>query len=242
MLGPVEFVDEVDSTNRVLLDRARDGAPHGLVLVADHQTGGRGRLDRRWEAQPGAALLVSVLLRPELAVDRLHLLTVAAALAAREACAEVAGVSPELKWPNDLLLDRDGVPAKLAGLLAESIVDGERAAAVVIGMGLNLRSAKMPEGAVALDDMTDQRVDRDRLLDCWLHAFGRRLGIWDESTLLADYRAACSTIGKSVRVDLPGRLLQGVAVGVDDDARLELQTPNGSEVVAAGDVVHLRRV
>src|SRR5688572_11936703 len=98
MLGPVELVDEVDSTNRVLLERARAGAPHGLVLVADHQTAGRGRLDRRWEAEPGAALLVSVLLRPDVTPDRLHRVTMAAAVGAVDACRELAGVGVSIKW------------------------------------------------------------------------------------------------------------------------------------------------
>jgi BirA family biotin operon repressor/biotin-[acetyl-CoA-carboxylase] ligase len=108
---------EVDSTNRYLLDEARAGAPEGLVAVADHQTAGRGRLGRRWEAPRGSNLLASVLLRPALAVDELHLCTVVVALAARTACALVAAVAPELKWPNDLIVGE----RKLAGVLAESV-------------------------------------------------------------------------------------------------------------------------
>src|SRR4051812_27340870 len=105
------------------------GAPEGLAAVADHQTAGRGRLGRAWVAPPGASLLLSVLFRPDLAPERLHLTTAAVALAAAEACEAVAGVLPVLKWPNDLLVgDR-----KLAGVLAES-----RLPAVVVGIGLNV--------------------------------------------------------------------------------------------------------
>ena len=112
----VHWLDEVDSTNTYVRDRARQGAPAGLVAVADHQTAGRGRLDRRWESPPGANLLASVLLRPGCGAGDVHLCAGAVALAGADACREVAGVEPVLKWPNDLLLDG----AKLAGVLAEA--------------------------------------------------------------------------------------------------------------------------
>src|SRR5882757_2405609 len=136
VLGPVEMVDEIDSTNAELLRRSRAGAPHGAVLVAGHQTAGRGRLDRRWEAPPGSSLLISVLLRPSLPTEELHLLTFAAGLAAVDACREVAGVELSLKWPNDVILDTDDGVRKVAGLLAESTVEGGDVSAVVVGMGL----------------------------------------------------------------------------------------------------------
>jgi BirA family transcriptional regulator, biotin operon repressor / biotin---[acetyl-CoA-carboxylase] ligase len=143
----------LDSTNSYLVDQARSGAPEGLVAVADYQTAGRGRMGRRWEAPQGANLLASVLLRPSLAPSELHLLTIVAALAAADACAETARVQAGLKWPNDLLVGE----RKLAGVLAES-VPGEpspeesspeessrRVArgetmrrAVVLGLGLNV--------------------------------------------------------------------------------------------------------
>ena len=111
---------DLDSTNRQAADLARAGAPEGVVVVADHQTAGRGRLGRVWDAPPGSSLLMTVLLRPALDAARLHLVTMAVALAAADACAEVAGFVPELKWPNDLVVqDR-----KLAGILAEAGFEG----------------------------------------------------------------------------------------------------------------------
>src|SRR5438093_10750048 len=95
---------ELDSTNRYALELARSGAPEGIVVVADHQTAGRGRLGRSWTAAPGSSLLLSILLRPSLVPERLHLSTVAVALAAADACDHVAGVRPSLKWPNDLVI------------------------------------------------------------------------------------------------------------------------------------------
>src|SRR5687768_17788881 len=100
--GDVRRVDEIDSTNTALLAEAKAGAPEGVVLVADHQTAGRGRLGRTWEAPPGASLLVSVLLRPD--VSSVELVTMAAGLAMAEAVEQVAGVDARLKWPNDLVV------------------------------------------------------------------------------------------------------------------------------------------
>ena len=226
VLGPVETTPEVDSTNAELLRRARDGEPHGLVLVADHQTAGRGRLGRTWEAQPGAALLVSVLLRPALPPDELFRVTFAAALAARDACTSVASVTPDIKWPNDLLIGDH----KLAGLLAESVVTGARVDAVVVGMGLNLRATGLPAGAAAVDG-----VDRDTLLRAWLDQLDARLA---DTDLLGQYRAACATIGRHIRVERPDGPLEGVASGVDDLGRLVVD----GQAVAAGDVIHVRAI
>ncbi len=140
MLEPVHrhpaFGRGSDSTNRYLLDEARAGAAGGLVVVADHQTAGRGRLGRRWEAPAGANLLVSVLLRPSLPIEELHLCTVAMALATRAACSAVTAgaVVPVLKWPNDVMVGE----RKLAGILAETIPGDGGSRAVVVGMGLNV--------------------------------------------------------------------------------------------------------
>src|SRR5580658_3871436 len=136
--GEIRRFSELDSTNRYLLDEARAGGPDGLVAVTDHQTAGRGRLGRRWEAPAGANLLVSVLLRPAIPIEELHLCTVAMALAARSACGRGAGVECVLKWPNDVMVGEK----KLAGILAETIPEGPESGgsrAVVVGLGVNVR-------------------------------------------------------------------------------------------------------
>jgi BirA family biotin operon repressor/biotin-[acetyl-CoA-carboxylase] ligase len=230
----IELLDVTDSTNRVVAARAAAGAPEGLVVAADLQTAGRGRLDRTWEAEAGTSLLVSVLLRPlDLAVARWHLLTAAAGLAARRSCEQVAGFRPDLKWPNDLLVgDR-----KLAGILAEST-----GRAVVVGMGCNVHQA--PPGAVWVDAVVGRRVDRSDLLGAWLAALDGYLGRWDD--LAVEYAATCSTVGRVVAVQLgddPGvdRPLVGLAEAIDDEGRLVVRPATGPAVaVAAGDVTHVR--
>jgi BirA family biotin operon repressor/biotin-[acetyl-CoA-carboxylase] ligase len=229
----VRWVEETDSTNTRLLDDARAGAPEGRVLVADHQTAGRGRLGRRWEAPPGSALLVSVLVRPSLPVARAHLVTMAAGLAASDACEAVAGVRPGLKWPNDLVVD----DAKLAGLLAESVVDGESLRALVVGMGLNV-TAVPAEGATCLADHGAGPVERRDLLDAWLARLDARLA--DLGAVLADYRPRCATLGRDVRVERPDGVVEGRATDVTDAGHLVVDTDAARVELAVGDVVHVR--
>jgi BirA family biotin operon repressor/biotin-[acetyl-CoA-carboxylase] ligase len=245
----VTRLEDTDSTNRVVLEQAAAGEPEGAVVVADHQTAGRGRLGRTWQAPPGASLLVTVLLRPALAVADAHLVTIAAALAAADACDAVAGVRPALKWPNDLVVERDGTTRKVAGLLAESVVRGGRVDAVALGMGLNVQwPADLPDDlrpiATALNHEAGHDVDRDEVLTAWLAGLGER---YDRLTapggidaLLAAYRVACVTLGREVRVELPGETLLGTAVDVTSDGHLEVETATGRRIVAAGDVIHLR--
>src|SRR4029079_12035803 len=151
------------------------------------QTAGRGRLDRSWIAPPGAALLVSALLRPRLPVERLHLVTLAAALAAIDAVRALAGIDAQLKWPNDVVVD----DRKLAGILAES--DG--AGAIVVGMGLNVRGDWFPPELAAT--ATSCAVDRDEVLEAWLGAFDARLDRLDG--VLDAARAVSATLGRRVR-------------------------------------------
>ena len=245
----VRRLAETDSTNRVVLDLARAGEPEGIVVVADHQTAGRGRLGRVWQAPPGASLLVTVLLRPTIAVADAHLVTIAAALAAADACEEVAGVRPALKWPNDLVVEREGATRKLAGLLAESIVQGGRIDAVALGMGLNVQwPSPLPDDladiATALNLEAGRDVARDDVLTSWLACLAdryRRLTApRGAEALLAAYRVACSTLGREVRAELAGETVLGTAADVTREGHLVVDTAEGRRVVTAGDVVHLR--
>ena len=226
----IRLLDVTDSTNRVVADLAAGGAPEGLVVSADLQTAGRGRLDRSWEAEPGGGLLVSLLLRPrDLPMSRWHLATAAAGLAGRDACEEVARVRADLKWPNDLMRGS----RKLAGILAES-----RAGALVLGMGLNVHSG--PPGSACLDDLAGRRVARSDLLVAWLRSLDRLLDDWN--LVATRYRAECSTVGMEVSVEQVGSRLVGTAQSIDDEGRLVVRPAGGGALVpvSAGDVVHLR--
>lgn len=237
----------VSSTNAVALEASAAGAPEGLVVVADEQTSGRGRLGRSWEAPAGASLLCSVLLRPHEADLRElgsgFLLTACVALAAREAARALAAVTCELKWPNDLLVGG----RKLAGVLAERAVDG----GVVVGIGCNLTTPVpgcWPHGGTSLEEVSGRAVGRDAFLEAFLGGIERRYAPLASDPLgagrqrvLEEARAALSTLGAPVRVDLPsGRVVEGTATALRDDGRLVVASRAGELVVEAGDVVHLR--
>lgn len=200
--------------------------------MADMQTAGRGRRGRRWVAPPGTSLLVSVLLRPALEVERLHLAVAAMALAACDACADVAGLRPTLKWPNDVVVgDR-----KLGGVLAEVHGGG-----VVVGIGLNVGDhPALPAGAVSLAEAAGRPVDREALLPALLRWLAGRVRDW--GAVASDYRRSCSTLGRLVRVELGDEAFTGTAADVGDDGTLLVDVGACLRPVVAGDVVHLRPV
>ena len=231
---------ELDSTNHHLLDEARKGAADGLVAVADHQTAGRGRLDRTWESPPGSSLLVSVLLRPALEPGAAHRVVMAAALALADAVGDVAGFTPELKWPNDLVVGE----RKLAGLLAEREPGpGEMRPAVIVGAGVNVNWTVFPpelaELATACNLEAGRAVDRDALLEHYLDRLGHRLDALD--AVPSDYRARLATIGRRVRVEQASGAITGVAVDVRDAGELVVRDDAGeAHVITTADVMHLR--
>lgn len=228
----VRHVQETGSTNSDLVELARAGAAHHSVIVADHQTAGRGRLDRKWEAPPGANLLVSLLFKPS-SSRPLHHYTHIVGLAARNASNTVFGVLPDLKWPNDLLID----DRKVAGILAQGGADF-----VVVGIGVNVGWA--PEGAARLGDHvrgSSAELGPLDLLRAMLVEVERHEAM-SNIELRATYESQLSTIGRRVRVELTnGVVVEGSAIGVDDEARLAVQFDSGETIaVDVGDVIHLR--
>jgi BirA family biotin operon repressor/biotin-[acetyl-CoA-carboxylase] ligase len=243
----------IDSTNRYACDAAETGAAHGLVVIADEQTAGRGRLDRRWTAPAGSSLLCSVLFRTPLEPVRLHLLPSIVALAALDAVDDVVGYGAAIKWPNDLVVGA----RKLAGILAEVVPGtGSEQRAVVVGLGLNVA---WPPGWPPLGESTEldllarrsttlsaiagRPVDRGQVTESFLTALRRRhaafLDTGDEETLRA-YRRRCSTIGRDVRVLLSDEEVRGAAVDVTEDGRLLVVADGRLRAFDAGDVVHVR--
>ncbi|MDE3082028.1 MAG: biotin--[acetyl-CoA-carboxylase] ligase [Acidobacteriota bacterium] len=233
----VEHVTEVESTNDVVAERARAGEPEGLALFADHQSRGRGRLGRSWDASPGSALLCSLLLRPALGDDRVQWAVAAVALSARAALAR-HGLACDLKWPNDLLVGEE----KIAGILAELVTTPSRG--IVVGLGVNLSECPPDVGATHLARYLDTVPSSRDLLADVLDEVGARRGLLDTpeglARLAAQYRDALATIGLHVVVHQRDDTWEGTALGVDDAGHLVVRGADGERVVAAGDVVHLR--
>ncbi len=242
----VEVVAQSPSTNAALARRAREGERPGLALVAEHQTAGRGRLDRGWVTPPRAALTVSLLVHPAtVPVARWPWLPLLTGLAVLDAV-RTTGVAASLKWPNDVLLTHDGDERKVAGILVERI-ETPAGAAAVVGVGLNVTTSRdeLPVATGTSLTLAGARdPDRGELLVTLLAAFSRWYDGWVGAAgqgLRTPYRQACSTVDREVRVELPGgRVLLGRATGVDDDGRLLVDDGLRVHVLGAGDVVHVR--
>ncbi|MBK5307342.1 MAG: biotin--[acetyl-CoA-carboxylase] ligase [Frankiaceae bacterium] len=227
----VEVVEQAGSTNAVVAERARGGEPAGLVVVAEHQTAGRGRLDRTWLSPARAGLTFSVLLQPQLAAADRAWLPLLAGVAVVRAVRDQAMVDAVLKWPNDVLVEG----RKLGGLLAETVSPG----GVVVGIGLNVTTtrAELPD-----DRSTSLRLegavtnDRDILLRAVLRELSAVLA--DVAGSRREYAELCSSLGQLVRVELPHTSIEGTAERVDDVGWLVVD----GTAYGAGDVVHLRSV
>ncbi len=241
----LEVVAATGSTNADVLQRARDGAAEGLVIAADEQTAGRGRLGRTWSSPPGASVSVSVLLRPDLAPDGLGWLPLLTGLAVSAAIAEVCEVAALVKWPNDVLVD-GARPGKVAGILLER-ADG--AACVGFGINTSMTAEELPvpeasslllAGAIAPDPNVLVAACVRELHHRYSH-FLASGGDPIRSGLADEYSARCATLGRVVEVRLPGgERWQGTALAVDGLGRLQVDTEGGPRSVAAGDVLHLR--
>ncbi|HEX2053029.1 MAG TPA: biotin--[acetyl-CoA-carboxylase] ligase [Actinomycetota bacterium] len=219
-----------DSTNRQGLEWAARGAAHGSLLVADYQTEGRGRLERRWEAPAGSSLLASIVLRPDWPPEQWALLNLAAAVALCE-CLDDLEVRAEVKWPNDVLLGG----RKVCGILAES-----SDAAAVLGIGVNVRQRSFPDGlrhpATSLELATGRSFDRGELACRLLGVLGPLVN--GPAQRIPDlYRPWCQTLGRRVQVELEGTTVEGEAVDIDGSGALVLR---GGRVVTAGDIRELR--
>ena len=241
--GPLLHTASTGSTNDDLAAGARLGDRTPAVLVADHQTAGRGRLGRRWVDAAGeassseASLLVSFRLPSAVAeaFDRAAAVAAAALAAATHA---LGGSAAEVraKWPNDLLLEAPGVSGKLAGLLSE-IVDGEPPV-VVVGLGLNVAAAPPEPGAVSLAH-AGAGASRDEVLAGLIDALDGCLA--DPARARGELKAASATIGRQVRVELADRSsVEGTARDIDALGRLVVTSGNREVRIDAGDVFHLR--
>ncbi|GLY27851.1 biotin--[acetyl-CoA-carboxylase] ligase [Kineosporia sp. NBRC 101731] len=245
----VDVVSETGSTNADLMERARAGESGGAVLVADRQSSGRGRLGREWVSPARSGLAVSVLVRPTAPIENWGWISLLTGVAVTDALIRVCGLPATLKWPNDVLLptiDGNGYAGdhlKVAGILVEAAPG-----AVVIGIGLNVSQSQdeLPvPTATSLRLSGSATTDRDTVLRAVLRSLARRLAEFENTGpggIAAAYRERCSTIGRTVRAELPGGVTRtGIADGVDDNGRLLLLTPDGAiSALSAGDVVHIR--
>jgi BirA family biotin operon repressor/biotin-[acetyl-CoA-carboxylase] ligase len=237
---PVRYAAEVSSTNTLAMDLAHHGAAEGTVVVAERQTHGKGRLGRTW-VSPGGNLYVSVILRPAVAVQKAPLATLMGAVAVASAVRERQGLAAGIKWPNDILL----AGKKCCGLLTEMSSEPDRIKHIVLGIGVNVNmdlDALPPDvrqRSTSLAAVHGAPLDRTRLLadlleqlDRWYACFLRSPG-----AVLDAWRRLNVTMGRSVSVRCREEAIEGVARDVDEDGRLIIAMPDGTErAVASGEV------
>ena len=238
MTPDVRWYESVPSTMDVAAALAAEGAPHGVVVAAHQQTAGRGRRGTAWQSPPGAGLYFSIIVRPTFAkpaASNLSLITLAAGVGVRDGIAAATGLAADLKWPNDLLVNR----RKLSGILAEGHALGTPAQAVVIGVGVNLEQAAYPTEvsarATSLDGELGRAIDRDHVFTAILRALCDRLAAIDArpGDILQAWRAASpSAVGTGV--EWQGH--RGVTAGIDDGGALLVRTSTGVERIIAGDI------
>ena len=239
----IRVFNETASTNDVVEKIARDGAKEGVVVFAESQSRGRGRLGRKWASPTRKGLWFSVLLRPEFAPGDATRLTIAGATAVARAIRKETGVLPQIKWPNDILIRG----RKVAGILTEMSAELDRVKHIILGVGVdvNLTASDFPADlrrvATSLKMESGEPVDRPALaaallteLDCdYARACGRGF-----AALADEWEAQCVTLGSNVTIHLGDRTIRGRAEALDDDGTLLVRTQHGQlERIIGGDVV-----
>lgn len=232
----VTVLQSVDSTNSFLKRAAAEGAPHGSVVIADCQTEGRGRRGRSFDSAAGTGLYLSVLLRPHCAPAELMTLTAQTAVAVRRTLRAVCGVQAEIKWVNDLFLGGK----KICGILTELTLEAESALVdcAVVGVGINCTRTEFPEPLreIAGSVLSQAGVAPDR--NALAAELIRRLSALPPEHWLEEYRAACLTLGKQVRVQTPQGERTAVAESIGEQAQLTVRLPTGERLeITSGEAV-----
>lgn len=244
--GPTTVLTSTPSTNDVASQLAGSQAPAWTVVVAEHQTAGRGRLGRQWEAPRGSALLFSVVLRPpDSWLHELGWIPLLSGLAVADAIC-THGLDVALKWPNDVVVaaDEGSQLRKVSGLLSE-----RRDNAVIVGIGINVKLSadELPVPTATALNLEGVAIDRATLLAEVLEQLQERWnrfvdadGDVEGSGLSDQYRQRCISVGRRVRVDVPASsAVEGTAVDVDGHGHLVVDTGHGTLRISAGDVHHL---
>ena len=241
----IYFHDAVESTNLLAIELAQQGAPEGTVVLADQQLGGRGRGSRSWHSPAGVGIYCSIVLRPKTAAAKAQFITLMAGVSIVKAIARCTGLSPRVKWPNDVLINE----RKVAGILLESRMSGRQIDHSVIGFGINVNngSADLPEDirvkASSLLMELRKPVDRGTLLIDIFSELERLYHVFQDEDfpiILEQWRQSSSTLGQKVRIWQKDEATEGIAVDLSEDGGLLVRLEGGKQIVIhAGDVEHL---
>jgi BirA family biotin operon repressor/biotin-[acetyl-CoA-carboxylase] ligase len=232
--------ESIDSTNRRAKQLAGAGAPDGTVVVAEHQTGGRGRLSRSWEAQPYSCILCSIIFRPALQPEDLFRLTMMASIAVVDALQATAKIRAGIKWPNDVYAG----DKKICGILTETECTAQAVQYAVVGIGINVNwklkgHRELGGSATSLRDVCGSAISRVRLFQELLRRLDRRYGsLHDRAGLNREWLQRCMHLGRPVRIVSDEReTLEGIARGITEQGHLLLESADGRmHEIICGDV------
>ena len=236
----VAFFEETDSTNNEIRRLAEQGAPHGTLAVAERQLGGKGRRGRVWTSPAGVGIWMSMLLRPQIDPMAASMLTLVMALSTRRGIEKATGLKSEIKWPNDLVLNKK----KICGILTEMSAQLDYINHVVIGIGINVQNQSFPKEieqvATSILMETGQHVNRAELIEAVLEQFERYYEIFleteDLSVLVKEYNAHLINMQKQVRVLDPKEPYEAKAMGITPHGELIVDTWEGRKLVSSGEV------
>ncbi len=231
------YCDEVESTNSVLLS-SKEFNQHGTVLLGEYQTKGRGRKGRNWVSNAGQNLTFSILLKNDIKDHKINLVNLGSSLVVSQALENLFQLNVELKWPNDVLVDKK----KIAGILLDSTSKGNRINRIVLGIGINVNQSNFP-GKFEIQPTSICKefkgiVSRERLLSEILNLFEDMLGIWkkEPEKILNDWRNRCRLIGEKIKIVDGDKLKSGVFQDIDDEGFLVLKVGDKLEKIHFGDV------
>ena len=238
----IRTYDIIDSTSQEARRLIRQGAGHGLVVLARTQTAGKGRLGRAWDSAKDAGIWFSAVLEPKVSMEQMSLYSFVAALAAAEGIRETTGLAVQLKWPNDVLYGG----RKLCGILLELVAERNQPVHIIAGIGINAMQqlTDFPEDvrhkATSLAIETGKAADCKQVLDAvlrWLSVYSAQLETEGFSKIRERWQELSCIAGKDVQIVRQGEaLLYGTALGLADDGALLVQTETGIERIMAGDV------
>lgn len=238
----IVYYDIVDSTNTAAYHLAKKGAPEGMVILAEAQTKGKGRLSRNWASPKQKGIYMSVILRPELTPFQAPKITLLAAVSAALAIRDYSGVPALIKWPNDILANGK----KIGGILTEMEAEPDTVKFLILGIGINVnaRASELPKGASSIFEETGNKTSRVELVRAVLERLDENYTLFKRegfSPIKKEWRNLSATLGRRVRVTCMDKKVEGEATDIDSDGGLKIRLDNGFyEKVMAGDVLVLR--
>ena len=238
MIFNILHFDTLASTNTEAAEQARRGAAEGLCIVAGQQTAGRGRHGREWLSEKGSGVYMSIVLRPALAVQHLTLIQLMAAVAVYDVLLKGYLIEPDIKWPNDILVN----DKKICGILSEA-VETTNGLAVILGMGINLKGDRLPDNATSIEQETTLPAVRDEIVDVVTNEIARLYDILHTTpaAIVEEWKRRSSYYeGKAVEVRSGSEVFTGVTCGLEENGALRVMTGGTVRIVQAGDVERLR--